>query len=98
MNHRIQPAALQPAGELCRRHNVGELALAEIAPFAVMAERVADGDIGAPGLVEGSHDIRSDKTGATGHQQHSVPALLVEGPAKKSARAPAPSAGILQPQ
>src|SRR5260370_40492102 len=38
-----------------------------------MAEHVADGDIGAAGIVERGHDIRPDKTGATGHQQHDTP-------------------------
>ena len=56
-----------------RRHDIGELALGEIAPFAVMAEHVANGDVGAAGVIQRGHDVRSDKTGAPGHQQHSAP-------------------------
>ena len=56
--------------QLRRRHDVGELALGEIAPFAVMAEHIANGDIGAAGVIQRGHDVRPDKTGATGHQQH----------------------------
>ena len=61
------------SGSSRRRHDVGELALGEIAPFAVMAEHVANRDVGAAGVIQRGHDVRSDKTGATGHQQHSVP-------------------------
>src|SRR5882724_9542433 len=38
-----------------------------------MAERVANDDVGAAGVIQRRHDIRSDKTGAAGHQQHSIP-------------------------
>ena len=77
MDDGVEPAAVQPVRQFARRHDVGELALGEIAPFAVMAEHVADDDVGAARLVERGHDIRSDKTGAPGHQQHDVPALIV---------------------
>ena len=63
----------EPVHQFRRRHEVGELALGEIAPFAVMAEHVANRDVGAAGVVQRGHDIRSDKTGATGHQQHASP-------------------------
>src|SRR6202022_4562276 len=46
--------------------------VSEIAPFGVMAEQIANGHVGAAGVVQRRHDIRSDKTGATGHQQHSL--------------------------
>ena len=39
----------------------------------VVAEHIAHHDIGAAGVVQRSHDIRSDKTGPAGHQQHYVP-------------------------
>ena len=39
-----------------------------------MAEHIANGDIGAARVIQRGHDVRSDKTGATGHQQHSCPA------------------------
>src|ERR1700675_4712354 len=48
---------------------VGELALGEIAPFSVMAKQIANGDIGAARVIQRGHDVRSDKTGAPGHQQ-----------------------------
>ena len=72
MDDGVEPAALQPVRQFGRRHDVGELALGEIAPFAVMAEHVADRDVGAAGVIQRGHDVRSDKTGATGHQQHDV--------------------------
>ena len=73
MDDGIEPAALEPVQQLGRRHEVGELALGEIAPFAVMAEHIANRDIGAAGVIQRGHDVRSDKTGASGHQQHAVP-------------------------
>ena len=73
MDDGIEPAALQPVRQFGRRHDVGELALGEIAPFAVMAEQVANGDVGAARVIQRGHDVRSDKTGAPGHQQHSAP-------------------------
>src|SRR4029077_2385277 len=56
-----------------RRHDVGELALGEVAPFTGLAEHVANNDIRAASLVERCHDIRPARTGAAGHQQHSAP-------------------------
>ena len=73
----VQPAAFQPVRQLVRRHDIGKLALGEIAPFAVLAEQVAHGHIGAARVIQRGHDVRSDKTGATGHQQHAVPCLIV---------------------
>ena len=73
MDDGIQPAVFQPVRQFRRRYDVRELALGEIAPFAVIAEHVANGDVGAARLVQRGHDIRSDKTGAAGHQQHSMP-------------------------
>ena len=72
MDDGIQPAAFEPVLQFGRRHDVRELALGEIAPFAVMAEHVANGDIRAAGVVQRGDDVRSDKTGSTGHQQHSL--------------------------
>ena len=48
--------------------------LARFLPLAVMAEQVADHDVAAARVVQRGHDVRPDKTGATGHQQHAVPA------------------------
>ena len=73
VDDRIQPAAVQPGGQFGRRHDVGELALGEVAPFVAVAEQVTHNDVRAARLVERGHDIRSDKTGPTGHQQHAAP-------------------------
>ncbi len=68
MNDGVELAALEPFRKFSRRHEIGEPALGEIAPFAVMAEHVADRDIGTARVIQRGHDIRSDKTGAPGHQ------------------------------
>ena len=73
MDDGVEPAALQPVHQFGRRHEIGELALGQIAPFAVMAEHVAHRHVAAAGVVQRGHDVRSDKTGAPGHQQHAVP-------------------------
>src|ERR1700722_9632276 len=73
MNDRVQPAALEPIPQLRGRNDIGELALGEVTRFAAVAKHVADGDDGAPRIIERGHDIRPDKTGATGHQQHDAP-------------------------
>ena len=73
MDDRIEPAAFQPVREFVGWNDVHELALGQIAPFAVPAEQVAHHHIGAAGVVQRGHDIRSDKTGAAGHQQHTNP-------------------------
>ena len=68
-------SSLRPSsqrGQVMRRHEIGELAFLQVPPFAVLAEHVADRDIGAAGLVEAGDDIRSDKSGAAGHQKHRV--------------------------
>ena len=76
MDDSIDLAAVEPRQKFGRRYDVGKLALGEVAPFAAVAEQVADGHIRAARLVERGHDIRPDKTGPTGHQQHSAPCLL----------------------
>ncbi len=38
MHHRVELAAVEPAQQVRRRHEVGELAAGEVAPFAVAAE------------------------------------------------------------
>ena len=53
--------------------DVGEPPLGEVAPLAVMAEQVAHHDVAAARVVQRGHDVRSDKTGAPGHQQHACP-------------------------
>ena len=79
MDYGIELAAVQPVRKLGGRHDVGELALGEVLPLAVMAEQVANHDIAPARVVQRGHDVRSDKTGATGHQQHADPCLIVRG-------------------
>src|SRR6185437_5258948 len=81
MDQSIEPPPLQPIVEFSRRHEIGELALGQIAPFSVLTEQIANRDVGAAGVIEGGHDIRPDKAGAAGHQQHSVPCLDPAAPA-----------------
>ena len=76
MDDRVEPAALQPVHQFGGRHDVGKLPLGEIAPFAVMAEQVADRHVATARVIQRGHDVRSDKTGAPGHQQHDIPALI----------------------
>jgi hypothetical protein len=42
-----------------------------------MAEEVTDRHVATTRIIQRSHDIRSDKTGASGHQQHDIPALIM---------------------
>src|SRR5882672_12624786 len=86
MDDGVEPAALQPFRQLRRRHDVREPALGEIAPFAVMAEQIANRNIGVARVVQRGHNVRSDKTGATGHQQHDIPCLDCAGPALPQSR------------
>jgi hypothetical protein len=62
------------------------LALGKIAPFAVMAKLIANGYVGPTRLVQRGHDIRPDKTGATGHQQHCLPCPDFPAPALPQSR------------
>ncbi len=73
MDHGIETAAVQPGRQFGWRYDVRELPLSEIAPFAAMAEQVANSHVRAAGLIESGHEVRPDKTGTTGHQQHSLP-------------------------
>ena len=70
MHHRVELATIEPARQVRRRNEFGELAAGEVAPFAVIAETVADGDVRAPGLVEARDHVRSDEAGPAGDQQH----------------------------
>ena len=70
MDDGIELAALEPAEQLARRHHVGKLALAEIAPFLPAIERIVDHDVAVAGLVEARHHVRSDESGAAGDQKH----------------------------
>ena len=69
----VELAAVEPGEQLAGRHHVGQLALGEIAPFAVAAEHVVDDDVAAAGLVQAGHDVRPDEPGPAGDQQHPTP-------------------------
>ncbi len=47
-----------------------ELALAEIAPFLVAAEPVADDDVGQASLFQRRDQVRADEAGAAGDEDH----------------------------
>src|SRR5689334_13626325 len=70
MNDGIELSPFEPLPQFRRRHEVGNLAAGQIAPFVLAAENVADRDIAASGLVEVGDHVRSDKPGAAGDQQH----------------------------
>ena len=70
MNDPIERAAIEPTKQVRRRYEVGELVLLQVAPLAVLAQRVVDHDIAAPGLIEARDDVRADKTCSTRYQQH----------------------------
>lgn len=44
--------------------------LGEIAPFPVAPKKIAYGHVRPARIVKGGDDVRSDKTGSAGHQQH----------------------------
>ena len=46
MDHRLELAPVEPAHEVRRRDKIGDLAAGQVAPFAVAAEDIVDGDIG----------------------------------------------------
>ena len=71
MDDPIELAAIEPTKQVSRRYEVGELVLSQVAPLAVLAQRVVDYDIAAPGLIEARDDVRADKTCSTRYQQHS---------------------------
>jgi hypothetical protein len=67
MDDGVEAAPFQPVHQFGRRHEIGQPALGQIAPFAVVAEYVANRDIPS-GVVQRGHDVRADKTGAPGDQ------------------------------
>ena len=68
MHHGVELTAVEPAQQVGRRHEVGDLPAAEVAPFAVIAETIVDGNVGPPSLVEAGNEIRSDEPGPAGDQ------------------------------
>src|SRR5262249_41587116 len=73
MNDRLELAAVEPADQLAGGHDVGELAFTQIAPFARVAKRVVNHDVGSPGLVKAGDQIGPDEPGSAGDQQHLSP-------------------------
>src|SRR5580692_9578920 len=61
-------SSLRPSSQRNRSAGGTKLAIGEIAPLAVAAENVVDGNVGAAGLVEARHDVRSDEPGPAGDQ------------------------------
>ena len=70
MHHRIELTAVEPAQQVGRRNEVSELAAGKVAPFTVVAQDIADGDVRAPGLIEARDYVRPDEAGPAGDQQH----------------------------
>ena len=68
MDHRFELAAVEPRQELRRRNKIGNAAAGEVAPLAVAAEHVIDGNVGAAGLVEARDHVRPDEPGPAGDQ------------------------------
>ena len=81
MDDGVELAPVQPVREFIRWNDVHKLTFGEIAPFAVPAEQVAHHHVGAARVIQRGHDVRSDKTGATGHQQHANPCPFIAAPA-----------------
>ena len=77
MDDGIEAAALEPVHQFCRRHDIRKLPLGQVPPLAVMAKHIANRHVEAAGVIQRGHEIRSDKTGAPGHQQHDVSVLDV---------------------
>ena len=70
----VELAAVEPVHQFGRRHQVGDLALGQIAPFGVVvAEQVVDHDVGRARLVEAGDHVRPDETGPAGDQKHAYP-------------------------
>ncbi len=68
MNHCVELASVEPGHQFRRRHEIGDLAVGEIAPLAIATEHVVNHDIGASGLVEARDHVRPNETGAAGNQ------------------------------
>jgi len=77
MDDCLKLAAIEPTNELARRHHVGDVAFAEIAPFTLFTERVVDHNVSPPRLVEAGDQIGPDEAGSASDQQHSYPPWLL---------------------
>ena len=90
----VELAAVEPGEQVLGRHHVGELALRQIAPFAVRTEDIVDDDVAAAGLVEARHDVRADEPGPAGDQQHPNPPRRILRPSFARERPPVQLAPI----
>jgi hypothetical protein len=61
MNDRVEFLAREPAQQIVRRNEIGQLALGEVAPFLIAAEQIVHHHVVAARLVEARYHVRSDK-------------------------------------
>ena len=79
MDHGLQPAALQPVHQLRGRHEIGKLALGQIAPFAVMAEHVAHRHVARPASFNAATTFDPIKPAPPVTSNMPSPAMIVAG-------------------
>ena len=70
MDNGFEFAPLKPTQQFGRRNEFGEMSSGKVAPFAVAAENIVDGNVAMPGLVKARQHVRSDEAGPAGDQQH----------------------------
>ena len=73
MDDGVELAAIEPGEQLGRRHDIGELALAEVAPFALAPRTSLTTMSVRPASLRLGDQIRSDEPGPAGDQQHPSP-------------------------
>src|SRR5262249_57628825 len=80
MDDGLELAAVEPAHQLAGGYDIGDLALAEVAPFVRVAERIVDDNVGAPGLVQAGDQIGTDEAGSAPDPHHRSPAATIASP------------------
>src|SRR5262249_20839222 len=80
MDDGLELAAVEPAHQLAGGYDIGDLALAEVAPFVRVAERIVDNNVGAPGLVQAGDQIGTDEPGSPLDHKHPPPAATIASP------------------
>ncbi len=83
MDYRIELSSGKPSGEIGRKYKIGNPPLGQIAPLLVGAQRIVDDDVGPAGIVERCDNIRADKAGAAGHEDHAMRIMNCAVPAVK---------------